>query len=108
MEDRKKEFQKAIHRHNQKNAKPEMKVSIEEGYIESLMRQIEDQYEDNPTGGGCSFGEILCWEIHTNGLTFIWLAEKWGISVSALGMLIADHCNRLEPILKVNHDYKRD
>jgi hypothetical protein len=30
------------------------------------------------------------------GLTFKELAEKWGISVSFLGKLIADHCRRLE------------
>lgn len=59
------------------------------------------------------FGEILCYELHSQpinprmraktgnngfetGLTFKELAEKWGISVSFLGELIADHCERLE------------
>lgn len=66
---------------------------------------IEKQYRNNPTECGGSFGEILCWEIHTNGLTFLWLAEKWGISVSLLGSLINDHCKNLEDKPVVNHDY---
>lgn len=78
----------------------------EEPYIESCRRRVEEQYESHPTGCGCSFGELLCWEIHTNGLTFLWLAEKWGIPVTVLGDLIADHCRRLEPQLQVNHDYE--
>lgn len=63
---------------------------------------IEERYEENPTGAGNSFDEILCYEIHhgsdgehEGGLTFNWLAEKWGISVTFLGELIADHCKRL-------------
>ena len=79
----------------------------EEGYIERLGRLIEEQYKANPTGCGGSFGEILCWEIHTNGLTFLWLADKWGISVTTLGELIYDHCKRLEIEPVVNHDYTR-
>lgn len=63
---------------------------------------IEGWYEEGgkfgPTGCGGSFGELLCWEIHENGKTFIWLAERWGISVTLLGLLIADHCVRLEHI----------
>lgn len=78
---------------------------IEESFLSSLRRRVEEQYRDHPTGCGGDFGEILCWEIHVNGLTFIWLAEKWGIPVSVLGQLIADHCNRLEPLLNVNHEY---
>jgi hypothetical protein len=32
----------------------------------------------------------------STGLTFKELARKWGISVTFLGELIADHCDRLE------------
>jgi hypothetical protein len=59
------------------------------------------------------FDEILCYELHSQpinprmniktvnngfetGLTFIELANKWGISISFLGELIADHCKKLE------------
>jgi len=79
--------------------------TVEEPFIESLRRRVEEQYESHPTGCGGSFGEILCWEIHSNGMTFLWLAKKWGISVSVLGELIADHCRRLEPLLKVDHEF---
>jgi hypothetical protein len=64
--------------------------------IHEFREKIEKQYRDTPTGGGGSFGELLCWEIHSNGQTFLWLAEKWGISVMFLGEVIADHCNRLD------------
>lgn len=74
-------------------------------YVETLMEMIEDQYRDHPTGCGSSFGELLCYEIHINGLTFCWLAEKWGISLSLLGELVADHCRRLEKLPSVDHDY---
>ncbi len=84
-----------------------MKCSIEESYIEFLRRRIEDDYLLNPTGCGGSFGELLCWELHTNGLTFSWLAEKWGISLPDLGELIHDHCKRLQELPKVNHEYTR-
>ena len=60
-----------------------------ETYLMRVRQLIEDQYP-------MSFGEALCHEIHTNGTTFLWLAEKWGISVTALGELIYDHCKRLE------------
>ena len=59
-----------------------------------------------------SFGELLCYELHgqpinprmnsktlndgyCEGLTFKELAHKWGISVTFLGELIADHCKKL-------------
>lgn len=62
---------------------------------------------------GSSFGEIICYELHcqpvsgrmhvktstggfSTGLTFKELAKKWGISITFLGELIADHCRRLE------------
>lgn len=76
--------------------------------LDYYRNSIETQYKSNPTGCGGSFGEILCWEIHTNGLTFLWLAEKWGISVSFLGDLINDHCKRLEREPIVNHRYKNE
>lgn len=76
--------------------------------LEWYRKKIEEQYEEFPTGGGGSFGEILCYEIHRNELTFLWLAEKWNISVTLLGLLIADHCARLEDAPTVNHEYKRE
>lgn len=70
--------------------------------------RIEQYYANNPTGCGGSFGEVLCYELHSQpdnprgngekGLTFSELAEKWGISVTLLGLLIADHCARLEDV----------
>jgi len=80
----------------------------EESHLVSLCRRIEEQYKDNPTGCGGSFGELLCHEIHTKGLTFAWLAEKWGISLATLGELIWDHCKRLEALPVVNHEYERE
>ncbi len=71
--------------------------NIEEGFIERLRRLIESEYQTNPTGGGNSFGEILCYEIHVLNITFADLSTKWGISLSTLGELIWDHCKRLEP-----------
>ncbi len=62
---------------------------MSEAYLTRIRRLIEEQY---PMG----FDEALCYEIHTNDLTFNWLAEKWGISVTFLGELIADHCAGLE------------
>ncbi|KKK97391.1 hypothetical protein LCGC14_2653240, partial [marine sediment metagenome] len=47
-------------------------------HLHTLRTAIENQYVNCPTGAGDSFGEILCWEIHSNGMTFAWLAEKWG------------------------------
>ena len=74
--------------------------------IERLRLLIEDEYQGHPCGG--SFGEILCWEIHSNGLTFVRLAEKWGVSLSTLGELVYDHCKRLEDDPCVNHSYAHD
>lgn len=78
---------------------------IEEPHVETLRRSIEEQYAVKPTGCGSSFGELLCWEIHTNEMTFVALARKWGLSIAMLGELIADHCRRLEPMPVVNHGY---
>jgi hypothetical protein len=77
----------------------------EEPRLERLRRLFEEQYRVRPTGCGTSFGEILCYEIHTAGLTFGWLAEKWGVSLPTLGDLIADHCRQLEREPAVNHGY---
>lgn len=53
----------------------------EETHLCMLRRMIEEAYQESPTGCGGSFGEILCWEIHSNGMTFEWLADKWGVSL---------------------------
>lgn len=71
-------------------------LSIEEPRIERLRRLIEEHYLAHPTDCGGSFGEILCFEIHSAGLTFVELANKWGISLPTLGELVWDHCRRLE------------
>jgi len=73
--------------------------------LEDVIERIEKQYAslDNPPVTG--FGEILCHEIHENGLTFCWLAEKWGISLTMLGLLISEHCQALEKLAVVNHKY---
>lgn len=73
--------------------------------IQQFRSLVEDIYSSAATGCGGSFGEILCYEIHTQpvnprmgyqtGLTFNELAQKWGISVEFLGELIADHCSKL-------------
>ena len=76
-----------------------------EPYIERLRRLIEYQYRHHPTGCGGCFGELLCYEIHNNGLTFKRLTLKWGISLPTLGELIHDHCKRLEDQPCVHHDY---
>jgi hypothetical protein len=76
-----------------------------ESRIVRLRRLLEEQYATKPTGCGVSFGEILCHELHTRGLTFSRLAEKWGVSLPTLGRLIADHCERLERDPHVDHRY---
>ncbi len=84
---------------------PGTEGQMSESHLGRLRRLIEEQYEACPTGCGASFGELLCWEIHTNGMTFIWLAEKWGLSLPMLGELIWDHCKRLEEEPSVTHRY---
>ena len=74
---------------------------MEEDYLAGVRRRIEEQYDS------MDFDVILCREIHTNGLTFNWIAEKWGISVTLVGELIYDHCKRLEELPVVNHAYIR-
>ena len=80
-------------------------MEFEEGHLVYLRRLIEEQYEENPTECGGSFGELLCYELHEGELTFICLAEKWGISLPTLGELIWDHCKRLESLPNINHEY---
>lgn len=77
----------------------------DEPYIEYLRRSIEGQYRHHPTGCGGSFGELLCYELHSGGLTFKRLALKWGISLPTLGELIYDHCKRLQEFPRVDHDF---
>jgi hypothetical protein len=76
----------------------------EEPYVELQRRLIVEQYADHPTGCGGSFGELLCYEIHSGGLTFTRLADKWGIGLADLGELIADHCRRLAQLPRVKHE----
>ncbi len=73
----------------------------EQSYLSILRQRIVEQYKDNPTGCGGSFGELLCYEIH-NGMHFKKLAKYWGISLPTLGELIKDHCDRLQELPKVN------
>lgn len=84
----------------------------EDSRLGRLRRLIEEQYRDHPTGCGGSFDELLCYELHNGGpsgrgLTFNWLAKKWGISLPMLGELIWDHCKGLEDDPHVQHDYNR-
>lgn len=81
-------------------------MQYEAGHIERLRALIEEQYRSRPTGCGGSFGEILCYEIHSAGLTFDQLARKWGVSLATLGELVSDHCRRLEAEPRVAHGFK--
>lgn len=73
--------------------------------VEIFRENIEKVYLDAPTSCGGSFGEILCYELHSQpvnprlpgdtGLTFEELAGKWGITLPFLGALIKDHCEKL-------------
>ena len=95
------------HRHHPVHRSGEMAQSTdfqEETYLARLRRLIEQSYAGNPTGCGGSFGEILCWEIHVNNMTFVWLAKKWGINLSTLGELIWDHCKRLQEDPHIDHN----
>ena len=81
--------------------------------INQFREHIQKAYQSYPAFPLGGFDEILCYELHSQpvnprmrcktmndgfetGLTFKELAEKWGISVSFLGELIADHCKKLE------------
>jgi len=80
--------------------------------IIKFRHHIERSYANCPLPYS-DFGQILGFELHSQpinprmhiktrnngyetGLTFKDLAEKWGISVTFLGELIADHCRKLE------------
>lgn len=76
----------------------------EEPRVERLRRLIGEAYLGAPTGCGGSFGELLCYELHSEGCTFIELAKKWGVSLPTLGELIYDHCKRLESEPVVQQD----
>ncbi len=99
------------------NSLPEDNVDKFRNHIENTYSSLHDtepsDRADIPQGR--SFGEILCYELHLQpvnprmesqtdnngfctGLTFKELAAKWGITVSFLGELIADHCRKLEEI----------
>ena len=75
--------------------------------IHEFRQRVIDAYQ--PTGLNCvgDFGQILCYAIHEDpansrmasgdkGHTFKELAALWGISVTFLGEVIADHCAKLE------------
>ncbi len=81
--------------------------------IREFRSHIEKTYARHQFSSGGGFGELLCHELHSQlvnprmrdktendgfctGLTFKELAQKWGISVTFLGELVADHCARLE------------
>ena len=86
-------------------------LSKEEKIIE-FRKSIQQRYNSDSNNYNGGFDEILCYELHSQtvnqrmmvttfsgfhtGLTFKELAQKWGISVSFLGELIADHCKKLE------------
>ena len=82
-----------------------LRLWADESITGYFRRTIEEQYASHPTGCGGSFGGLLCYELHTNGLTFRRLAEKWRISLPTLGELIWDHCKRLEEFPRVDHEY---
>lgn len=88
----------------------------EETRLQDIQRRITQAYNGRPEeeGGGLSFDELLCFELHCRklpgrtrqrGLTFCWLAKKWGITLSTLGELIHEHCRALEALPRVRHDY---
>jgi hypothetical protein len=81
----------------------EKEEEMTSGHLDWLREEIEKQYQQHETGCGGSFGELLCYEIHERGLTFAWLADKWGLGLPTLGELIWDHCKRLEDGPKVDH-----
>lgn len=77
---------------------------IEVNFLTQTRNHIVEQYRDHSTGCGSSFGELLCYELHSNNITFIRLAKKWGISLPTLGELIKDHCDRLQKLPRVKFD----
>ncbi len=79
---------------------------MESDFISNLREQISEGYLMNTYISdpmhGMSFGQILCHELYSNGLTFTQLSLKWGISLPVLGELIWDHCKRMEPSPEVD------
>jgi hypothetical protein len=88
-------------------------MAAESAKIREFRKHIESTYASAEYAYHGGFDEILCYELHSQpinprmngktrnagfctGLTFKELAQKWGISVSFLGELIEDHCERLE------------
>lgn len=80
---------------------------MREATIDRQRRDIEERYAAIELGSGTiggTFGEILCHELHQGddprpaGLHFGRLASKWNVSLHELGLLIADHCDKLEGI----------
>ena len=67
----------------------------DESHLARLRRLIDGSYEAQPTGCGASFGEILCWEIHSNGDDVRLAGEEVGSLLPTLGELVWD-CKRLE------------
>lgn len=89
--------------------------------IEQIRNQIQQAYSNCPFGYKGGFDEILCFELHSQpvnprmgtetgnngfetGLTFKELAAKWGVTLSVLGELIADHCRKLESLSVTKQD----
>lgn len=83
--------------------------------MEEFRTHIQDTYGNTEFSYNLEldFGVILCYEIHSQpvnprmeiktrnngfetGLCFNELAAKWGISITFLGELIADHCKKLD------------
>ena len=81
--------------------------------ISAFRKHVQNTYANTAHTHHGGFDELLCYEMHSQpinprmngrtmndgfctGLTFKELAQKWGISVSFLGELILDHCQRLE------------
>lgn len=88
-------------------------MATESAKIREFRKHIENTYAAAEFTYHAGFDEILCYELHSQpinprmhaktgndgfctGLTFKELAQKWGISVSFLGKLIEEHCERLE------------
>lgn len=80
-------------------------MSKNQAKIKKFREQIEKAYI-RVRCEYAGFDEIICYELHSQpinprliieetGLTFKELAQKWGITVSFLGKLIADHCDKL-------------
>lgn len=84
---------------------------METAKIQQFRSDIENTYKNSHIPFA-SFGEILCYELHSQpvnprmdtktcndgfetGLTFKELAQKWDIDTAFLGELVMDHCKKL-------------